>query len=374
MFLSTVIAILFALLVVIMTAITITSKKTILKVLAALIGVVATIIMAIVFHSWLFALWAAALAFLVFLVTIAIIKKKAILIGIFVLATLAAIVVGVLSTRPIILDRLGMVGGPSTIIPVDGNCQEAVVIESQTHGGKVEADLNDGDPFNYALTIVSPNTPSSTETLVVLTEPGNIFDVVHPVMYFTSYRLDGTLDQALCSASKLAGNKAFAYIFVGKAATPEGWTTVSTTGWWTELVEKQYSEEAITIGVDSPAFQISADDKKRDLVSADVLHGQFWNPNVGGVVVHPQVGEGYTLSVPLGWQGTYWTIADGKPELVQARIVQTSKEVIERDALSPSNVTLLYCGATVPTTELKIGEITLKWVTSLDGWTCQVTP
>ena len=268
---------------------------------------------------------------------------------------------------------------------VAADCTEAISIESQIHGGKVELDLNDGDPFNYSLTVISPDMPTSPNTLVVLTEPGSIFDVIHPVMYFTSYRLEGTLDQALCSASKLAGDKALAYVFVGKATTPNGWTTVSTEGWWTELVAKQYSEKAITIGVDSLPFQIAADDKNRDLVSLDVLHGQLWDPTPAKdeklTVVHPEVGKGYTLVVPVGWEGTYWTISNGNSELVQARIIQTSKEVVERDGVSINpndygHMVLLYCGDpnTVPTTELKIGNDTLKWVTSLAGWTCEVTP
>jgi len=154
--------------------------------------------------------------------------------------------------------------------------------------------------------------------------------------------------------------------------------------WWSQFEEKQYSEEAITIGVESLPFQLSTTDKNRGLVSVDVLHGQLWNPTPAAgeklTVVHPNVAEGYTLTVPLGWQGTYWTIADGVPELVQARIIQTSKEVVERDnvSINPNDyghMILLYCGdpSLVPTTELKIGNDTLNWVTNLDGWVCEVS-
>lgn len=261
--------------------------------------------------------------------------------------------------------------------PPAPSCTEAKVIESQTHGGKVEVDLNDGDPWSYSLTIVTPNTPSNTKTLVVLTEPGYIFDVVHPVMYFTSYRLQGNLDQVLCSTSILVEKKALAYVFVGEAKTPEGWTTAGIKGWWTELVQKQYSDEkTVTPGGEWNTYQIAGSDKNRDLVSKNLIYGQFWNFHYDELVVHVQVQKGYTLKVLEDWQGTYWTVTGADPKLVQARFVQASKEVLKRDKLALGNMTLLYCGdpANKPTTRLVVGSKSIGWTMGLKYWTCEKTP
>jgi len=221
----------------------------------------------------------------------------------------------------------------------DFACTEAIK-ESQTHGDKVLVDLNDGDPFDYSLTIVNPDVPSGNKTLVVLTDPMFMFDVVYPVMYFTSYRLGGTFDQALCSAQKLAGENALAYIYVGKEDTPEGWSTIATEGWWTELVAKQYSEQPITPGGTWAAFQVEANNKSNTIsAKTQLVYGQMWDPNKPGIVVHFQIEKGYEFTIPAGWQGTYWTVVDADPVLVQDRLVQASKEVVERDELNLSNVT-----------------------------------
>lgn len=345
----------------------------------AIVVVVITTAMAIFFHSWWFVLWAFLLALVVVLVLMAVrIGWKILWIFLAVLIMAA----GLLFTNSAI-KFAPKATNPSESAPVTTTtCTEAVSVESMIHGDKVLVDLNDGDPFDYSLTIVNPDQPSSTKTLVVLTEPGSIFDVVYPKMYFTSYRLRGTLDQALCSASKLAGDKALAYVFVGDAATPKGWTTFSTKGWWTELVAKKYSDVPITPGGDWTSVQIGASDKVQTLSSDDLIYGQVWNPNKPGIVVHFQIESGYEFAIPAGWQGTYWTVTGADPVLVQDRFVQATKEVVERDGLSISGhaVTLFYCGQTTPTTELKIGADTLNWTTSLIDlgkstlaeWSCTV--
>lgn len=350
------------------------------KVFPIVIGTI-VLILGIWYFGWLYGLWAfLAIVALGALFWAMIRPSWRVLHYIFGLIFVLIIAVGIalvflsaMALTPLVTTSEPVVENTSTSAVNTATCTEAVSVASQVHGGKVEVDLNDGDPFDYSLTIVNPDVPQGDKTLVVLAEPGHIFDVVHPVMYFTSYRLQGTLDQAICSAKKLAGN-ASAYVFVGEAKTPEGWTTVSETqGWWTELVAKQYSEPALTPGGDWTAVQIADDDSNRDLKSENLIYGQLWNPNVGGVVVHFQIENDYTLTIPVGWQGTYWTVTGADPIIVQDRFVQASKEVIERDALSLKNVTLLYCGAHTPTTELVIGSDSLKWATTLEGWTCEVT-
>jgi hypothetical protein len=259
--------------------------------------------------------------------------------------------------------------------PAPAGCVQAAEIEAATHGGKVIADLNDGDPFAYSLTIITPDVPSGEKTVAFLTEKGYIFDITYPVMYFTSYRLVGTLDQAVCSAAKLTGGNAAGYVFIGSAPAPTGWTNPSdVTGWWGELVVKQYSEDAIDIGVEAKTFQIATDDTSRAITAMGITHGQFWNPAVDGIVVHPQVEKGYTLTIPDREQGTGWAIIGGNAEKIQERIIQTSKEVVDRDNILVSkdktNLTLLYCGSTPPPTALVIGDVTVNWTTSLTGWTC----
>ena len=330
----------------------------------------------IVFSNWLFALWAVLLSLLTWLFLIIHGWLWRVVVG---LAILAVFIVGVIFTGPSIniFTPVAQVGNTANSdAPIDLNCTAASVITSQTHGGKVEVDLNDGDPFDYSLTVVNPDLPTPTgKTLIVLAEPGHIFNVVHPVMYFTSYRLRGTLDQALCSVSKMNIGH-FTYVFVGKASTPKGWTSTDIKGWWTELVAKQYSDEkTITPGGDWTTFQIAGDDKNRDLKSENFIYGQFWNPNYGGTVVHVQVEKGYTLKVVNDWQGTYWTVTGADPILVQDRFIQASKEVLERDKLSLSNITLLYCGdpANMPTTKLVVGGNSLNWTSELKYWDCQKT-
>jgi hypothetical protein len=344
-----------------------------LKIVAAVAALAVTVFMALFYHSWWFVLWAVLLALAIILLNVVINVWWKILL---VVVLIAIVLGGFIITLPILRGELPTNPGtePVPTIPPLGNCTEAIVKESQTHGGKVELDLNDGDPFDYSLTVVNPNVPSGNKTLVVLTDPMYIFDVVHPVMYFTSYRLEGTFDQALCSALKLAGDNALAYVYVGKEATPKGWSTVATNGWWTELVAKQYSEQPITPGGDWAAYQVETSLKTQKIkAETQLVYGQMWNPNNSGTVVHFQIEKGYEFSIPAGWQGTYWTVVNADTVLVQHRLVQASYEVIERDALSIKNVTLTFCGTTVPTTELKIGNDALKWVTVLEGWDCQPT-
>jgi len=344
-----------------------------LKIVAAVAAVAVTVFMALFYHSWWFVLWAVLLALAIILLSIVLnVWWKIIL----VVLLIAIVVGGFIITLPILRGELPTNPDgtpPQPNMPPPTNCVEAQVVESQTHGDKVLVDLNDGDPFDFSLTVVNPDFPTAgAKTLVVLTEPMYIFDVVYPKMYFTSYRLRGTQEQALCTAMKLAGNNAAAYVYVGKEATPKGWSTVATKGWWTELVEKQYSEKAITPGGDWSAFQIGVSEKAQIIKSKTQLdYGQMWDPNNPGTVVHFQIEKGNELSIPAGWQGTYWTVVNADTALVQDRLVQASKEVVERDALSVKNVTLFFCGTTVPTTELTIGSDTLKWVTVIEGWDCQ---
>ena len=347
-----------------------------------IVGVLIIIGVAWLLHSWMLIWWAVLLAgfsALSFLI------KKKLWQNIFCLFVVVIIALGIYFLSPLFpnFHRSPVITPPLTQpaplviaeLPaqpaiLNTPCLEAVSKPAQVHGGKVELDLNDGDPFDFGLTIISPNVPQGDQTLVVLTEPGYIFDVVHPVMYFTSFRLQGTLGQAVCSATKLASN-AQTFVFVGKATTPKGWTTTDkATGWWSEMVTKQYSENALTPGGDWTAIQIAVDDKNRDLKSDNLIYGQLWNPDTNGNVVHFQIEKGYVLSIPKGWQGTYWTVTGADPKIVQDRFVQASKEVVERDKLTLGNVTLLYCGTTIPTTKLQIGSDSLSWTTGLDGWQC----
>lgn len=378
----------FVILIIAMAIIAVKAEKLRWIIVAIIVGVGATIFMALYFHSWWFVLWAALLALAIYLLSVV---TKVWLIVLLV-AGLAVVAVGGLYL--VIAPQFhSLLDGISFTNPVaensatsnpGKNCSEAEVVESQTHGDKVLVDLNDGDPFDFSLTIVNPDFTAGNKTLVVLVEPMYIFDVVYPKMYFTSFRLRGTLDQALCSAQKLAGSNAFAYVYVGKEATPKGWSTVAIKGWWTELVAKQYSEQPITPGGTWAAFQVEDNNKANSInAKTQLVYGQMWDPNKPGIVVHFQIEKGYEFTIPAGWQGTYWTVVDADPVLVQDRLIQASKEVVERDALSISGkaVTLFYCGATTPDTELKIGADSLKWTTNLEDlgksslatWGCEVS-
>ena len=344
------VAVLFAVIVAIKT------KKGWLRWLFIFLIVAATVTMALLFKSWLIPIWTFLLSVIVFLIVKI---KRAFWRFVLYLLLIVSLFLGVTSISKNTFTK--------SVFP--SSCNEAISVASQVHGGKVEIDLNDGDQFDYSLTIVSPDVPQSKDTLVVLTEPGYIFDVVHPVMYFTSYRLQGTLDQALCSAGKIGGN-AKTFVYVGTASTPQGWKTVSENGWWTELVAKKYTDKALTPGGDWTTFQIAVDDKNRTLKSENIVYGQLWNPKESGKVVHFQIENGYKLVIPDGWQGTYWTVSGADPVIVQDRLVQASQEVIQRDNLIPGNVYLLYCGAKLPSNELTVEKDTIKWQTSLNGWIC----
>ncbi|HSV94985.1 MAG TPA: hypothetical protein VLH94_03380 [Spirochaetia bacterium] len=359
----------------------------------AVIGALATLAFGLIFHTWWFLLLAFLLAALTTTAFFVSSGWRIILAITIVLVTIGAIFVivprasGELNKYRSSIDDMGEIiaskinstnineASPANpIIPVVAtDCVEAVIVESQTHGGLVEADLNDGDPFDYGLTVVNPDVPQGNQTLVVLTEPRGVFDVIYPKMYFTSYRLRGTLDEAICSALKLAPS-AKNYVFVGEAAMPKGWTSVDITGWWTELVKKEYADEPIiNTGSDEwPAYQLAPDDPNRTIDMDSAIYGQLWNPNIGGVVYHFQIEKGYKLTVGKWIQGTYWGIPDGATN-VQERIIQATNEVVLRDNLNPANVTLIYCGDSLPKTLLeKEGYVTVSWRAQYYGWKCEM--
>lgn len=280
---------------------------------------------------------------------------------------------------------------PATVVPADvasspdpSSCNSATIKSDQTHGGKVEADLNDGDPFDWSLTVINPDMPTSTDTVVVLTEKGYIFDVVYPVMYFTSFRIQGSQSQAICTALEMGGDNA-TYLYAGKQTRPDGFFPVSdTSGWWTSMEQKQYDGDALTPGGEWKTFQIASDDKDRDIESGSLTYyGQLWKSSVPGVVVHFQIEPSKILSIPTGWQGTYYSVTGADPTILQERFIEASKEVVIRDKIKSGNITLFYCGKTVTENKLTIDDPSTNWVTdllngnsvswtdSLEGWTCK---
>lgn len=354
------------------------------------VAAIFTLVYGLVFHTWWFLLIAVALAALTTACFFVTGWWRVALAVVIVLVTIGAIFItlpGVSkefdkikfpSVSQVVPDISKAIDSAKSGIPaantkpsVDPSCSEAQIIESQTHGDRVIDDLNDGDPFDYSLTIVNPDFPQGNKTLVVLTEPMGNFDIVHPIMYFTSYRLRGTLDQAVCSANKMAGN-AQTYVFVGKASTPAGWITVNeANGWWGELVAKQDVEAAInTGGAEWPSHQIAIDTKDRLLKFDTAVHGQVWNPATKGVF-HFQVAKGYQMVVPAGLQGTYWEIPDSAVN-VQERIIQGSYVVIVRDSINPGNLKLISCGDTLPTTKYeKEGFAAVNWTAAGASWKCE---
>lgn len=249
-------------------------------------------------------------------------------------------------------------------------CTEAIQVPDTESGGRVDLNLDNGDSHSWSVTIINPDLPSSDTTLVIVTEPMWSFDIEYPVMYFTSTHFDGTQAEVLCSAGKMADNSGELFVYVGSDILP-GWQSLDSTGWWEEMTTWQFEAEAIDAGVVIQHF-IVGQDVSRIVDATDVVlaHGQFWLPGYPGKVVHPQVASGFTLTLPSGWQGTWWSYSAPNAD-IQSRIIEaTAEEVVIRDEIG--TVVLLFCGPadSVPTTSFDLNGSTVTWVTNLDGWTC----
>ncbi len=205
-------------------------------------------------------------------------------------------------------------------------------------------------------------------------------------MYFTDDRFTGTLDEAVCLADSLYPN-AKTKIVIGADAAPSGWNTYDKTdGWWT-VSTWLYPEAAIQPkGLTcSPDIFVSADQKARTLTTkeGEVIYGQFWQSTNEGVVVHIQVRPNESLTIPQGWQGTYWIwsgdLKIGETDLQKRMLQATFHEVVSRDKItSNKNVTILACG-TLPEVDksiqsFKMDDGEVAWTTSLTGWTCVAAP
>lgn len=346
-------------------------------------GVAATILFAVLFHTWWFVLWGFMLAVAFYLLSLAGIVQKAwytIVIGVL---CFVIVVGGLFVIYPKVMGETNKIKVPdiAQVIPAitekinsvkpsfDPNCSEAKLVSDKRAEGKVILDLSSGDPKSYSVTIINPNSAKSDETLVIMTDPGTSYDIVYDVMHFSSYRFTGTLEQVTCSAKKLSPNAKY-YVYIGNSKTlPIGWTDHGTSGWWMELTKKGFAYETVDTGEGEwPENYIAIDSKDR--LIKDAAYGQFWNPSIEGVVVHIQVAKGYSQSVSKYLQGTWWNIPDTAVN-VQEHIMTDEKNVQINDKLNPANITLLYCGDSVPSTELKVeGYAPVKWITEYPGWTC----
>ncbi len=270
-----------------------------------------------------------------------------------------------------------------TNLKFDPNCQGAILVPGSNNSGRVELNLDNGDSHSWSVSVVNPDAVSGEQTLVVVTEPLWSFDIEYPVMYFTGARYDGTQEQVLCSANKLAEGTGELYVYAGVAA-PKGWyfADAAVGPWWSTMTVWQYEAEAIDAGKALDGF-IGAQDEFRfikayglDRENQEIVlaHAQLWRPGYPGKVVHPQIFAGYALASPKGWEGTYWTYAQPNED-IQARIVEaTEKEVLPRDQIG--TVVLLFCGPAdqVPATSFEFNGETVTWVTNLEGWTCTPPP
>lgn len=354
--------------IVIATLVAFVATKAWQKIVAIVIGIGITALAVIFFHSWWLVLWAFLLSLATFL--FALVKNK------FLKIVLGVIVLGL------------AIGGIIFVLPTthsggDANCSPATNLGFTT-GGEVINNIDDGDSAMGTILFVTRDNPSKDPVMFVIM-PGASVDVEYRgKMYFTSDRFDGSLVEATCLADSLHKGVSDKIVVGMDEALPTGWQK-AIEGWWTASTWL-YQETAIqpqSLAASEGIF-VSTNQSKRDIVTKDgeVVYGQFWQPPNDGVVVHIQIRQNEKLTVPKGWEGTYWVWTGdfkvGETELQKRMLQATFTEVVDRDNLN--SVTLLACGTLPPElnaslytlyTGDKFGDVT--WQSTLDGWTCQPT-
>lgn len=252
-------------------------------------------------------------------------------------------------------------------------------IYSLRTSGMVELNFDDGDAVMGTISQLTRNDPVS-DPVVFLIVPGYSIDVEYEGnMYFVSDRYDGkaSVQDAAALAVSLYENTAIR-LFVGpQDQTPAGFTFWKNSTGWYALKDWKSAEEPIRPEglVCSEGIFVSATQKSRDLVAGEgeVIYGQFWTTVTPGYVVHVQVRQGETLTVPANWQGTYWVWSGdfklGELDLQKRMIQATFKEVVDRDEIK--GVKLLIAG-TLPEgidpeiTSFKFDGETVTWIVDAD--------
>lgn len=359
--------IIYALAIMITVLVVLVATKTWQKILAIAIAVAIITLVVVFYHSWWMVAWAALIGMGFF----AFVKVKAkdhkvlkVILGIVVLAL--------------------VIGGIFFVLPTthfgDTNCQPAANLGFTT-GGEVINNLDDGDSVMGTILYVTRDNPTKDPVMFVIM-PGASVDVEYRgKMYFTSDRFSGSLTEGTCLANSLH-NVDDKIVIGADEALPAGWQK-AIDGWWSASTWL-YQEAAIQPqGLSaSKGIFFSADQSKRDIVTKDgeVVYGQFWQPPHDGSVVHIQVRPNQSLTIPQGWEGTYWVwtgdLKVGEKELQKRMLQATFVEVVDRDNLN--SVTLLSCGTLPPELDAslytlytgdKFGDVT--WQPAHDGWTCQ---
>ena len=282
------------------------------------------------------------------------------------------------------------------------DCQPARLVDGSENQGKVLNNIDNGDGTSWAVTVVNPDHQAGDQTLVVITDPGATFDIEYALMYYNSARFEGSQKEVACSAETFSDGTGEIFVFVGALPALDGWQWVDSSkcpagevcetsleGWWDTFKVWNYEEKPLDAGKAVESF-ISADAKDRSLSSINgvvVTHGQTWCAGFPGKIVNPQIAEGYTLTVPACWQGTFWSYTDPE-ENIQERVIQTTREQTSRDEVEATVATVImpFCGPQneVPETSLEYKDKIWSWATTTDqgktwtvdgkvvlkGWSC----
>lgn len=207
--------------------------------------------------------------------------------------------------------------------------------------GDVDLNHDDGN-FGMGTVMKLTRDDVSKDPTLFLIVPGYSLDVEYEgKMHFITDRYDGdaNINDAVQFAEGLYPDVE-TKVFVGPASfTPEGWTHSDEAESWWSLRDWKYSEKPIEPKglTASEGIFVSDFQSNRDLVAGknEVIYGQFWTTVSPGYVVHVQVRQGETLSVPANWQGTYWVwtgdFKKGELDLQRRMIQATFQEVVDRD-------------------------------------------
>lgn len=364
---SFVIAILFALVILVAVYGTnVTSGK--MKAIPILLGLGLVLFFAIFFQTRWFVVWGGVLAVAghFFLKAHRLVWK--IVLGVLVLLI---IVGGVILTSPLI-----------RLKPTSAPCQPAPNWDLTT-GGEVTNNLDDGDGVMGTIMMITRDNPSKEPVLFVIL-PGSSLDIEYQgKMYFTTDRYNGSLAEAVCLADSLHKGIKDKIVIGATEALPTGWKKLEAVdGWWTASTWLYQETPIQPTGLTaSEGIFVSTEQSIRDIVTkeGEVVYGQFWQPGSVGSVVHIQVRPNESLTIPQGWEGTYWVWTGdfkvGELELQKRMLQATFTEVVNRDEIS--HVSLLVCGD-LPSeldavytlyTGPKFGDIV--WSPNLDGWNCK---
>lgn len=247
--------------------------------------------------------------------------------------------------------------------------------------GPVDDNHDDGDAVMGSIMHITRDDPV-TDPALFLIVPGYNIDVEYAGrMYFVTDRYDGKASVSEGAALAISLYEADTLrIFVGpENQTPEGFVFWTEAEGWFLLKDWKYSEEPIRPEglVCSEGKFIGTTDTKREITAGEneVLYGQSWTISNPGYVVHFQVRPGETLTVPAGWEGTYWVwsgnLKVGETDLQKRLIQATFKEVVDRDDIK--GVQLLIVGD-LPAdidpnfTQFEFNNETVTWDSQADGW------